>query len=81
MEFPCDFQIKVIGVNKDSFTPEITAIARKYYPKTEDAAIRQQPSGKGNYLALTLTVHAQDQKTLDALYSELTKHPDIKMVL
>jgi len=81
MEFPCDFQIKIIGVHTPLFESEITAIVRKHFPATADSAINSKPSQKGNYLAISVTVHALDQKSLDALYMELTKHPDIKMVL
>lgn len=81
MEFPCDFQIKVIGVNSDVFSAEVLNIARKYFPETKETSIRSQPSQQGNYLAITLTVYVQDQITLDSLYMDLTNHPDIKMVL
>ncbi len=81
MAFPCDFNIKVIGNNSASFVNEITAIVQKHYPGRKDDAICSQPSKQGNYLALTITVHALDQASLDALYRDLTKHPDIKMVL
>jgi len=81
MEFPCDFQIKIIGKNAGSFVSEIAAIVHKHYPNFKDTDIRTQASKQANYLALTVTVHALNQITLDALYTELTKHPDIKMVL
>ncbi len=81
MEFPCDFQIKVIGVNNDTFLLEMIQITRKHFPKTDDQAIRTQPSQQGNYLSLTITLYVEDQMTLDALYIELTAHPDTKMVL
>ena len=81
MEFPCDFQIKIVGISNDSFTIEVLRIARKYFPDTEETSIRSQASQQGNYLAITLSLYVQDQLTLDSLYMELTKHPDIKMVL
>ena len=81
MEFPCDFQIKIIGTNSDLFATEVLSIARKHFPDTKDTSIRSQASQQGNYLSITLTVYVQDQVTLDMLYMELTKHPDIKMVL
>lgn len=81
MTFPCEFPIKIIGKNTPVFTTDIPLIVRKYYPDTPDTAIRIQPSQQSSYIAITATVHACDQKTLDALYQELTQHPDIKMVL
>lgn len=81
MTFPCDFQIKIIGSNTESFAREIISIARKHFPDIADTAIQNKPSQQSNYLAISITLHVKDQITLDALYMELTKHPDIKMVL
>lgn len=81
IKFPCDFQIKIIGNHHETFEFEIVCIARKHFPDLGEAAIRSKKSQEGNYLSITITVYAKDQDTLDALYRELTKHPDIKMVL
>ena len=79
--FPCDFQIKIIGVNHASFKQDMTHIAENYFPLLKEAAVTQKPSKQGQYLALTISVWAQDKATLDALYTELSRHPDVKMVL
>jgi uncharacterized protein len=81
MEFPCDFPIKIIGKNSAVFATDVVAIARKHFPNTPDASIDSKSSEKSNYIAITVTVRALNQATLDALYLELTQHPDIKMVL
>lgn len=81
MEFPCDFPVKVIGKNSPTFATDVANVARKHYPDIEDSSICNKLSQQDKYLAITVTVHAQNQKTLDALYLELTTLPDIKMVL
>lgn len=81
MTFPCDFLIKIIGKNTSNYASDVTVIVHKHFPNTPADAICEQPSQHGNYLAIRVTVQALDQKTLDALYLELTQHPDIKMVL
>lgn len=81
MEFPCDFPIKVIGKNSATFAIDVANVARKHFPDILDSSICIKPSNQDKYLAITVTVYAQNQKTLDALYLELTKLPDIKMVL
>ena len=81
MTFPCDFQLKVIGKNSVYFDADVVNITRKHFPGTEDTCFRQQISQQSNYIAISVTVHALNQDTLDALYLELTQHPDIKMVL
>lgn len=81
MTFPCDFPIKIIGSYSSDFLTEITAIILKHYPTTPAGNILHKSSGGGNYLAITVTVHAIDQASLDAIYNELAKFPGIKMVL
>lgn len=81
MQFPCDFPLKIIGKNSDEFLNDINEIVRKHFPIAIEVTIQSNMSQQGNFLAITATVRAYDQATLDALYQELTKHPDIKMVL
>ena len=38
-------------------------------------------SPAGRYLSLTVTINARSREQLDALYSELSKHPKVAMVL
>ncbi len=81
MTFPCDFKLKIIGNNTESFVLDINVIARRHFPDLKDGAIHSQLSQQGNYLAISIDLHVQNQLTLDALYIELTQHPEIKMVL
>jgi uncharacterized protein len=81
MDFPCDFQIKIIGPNNEIFIKEMIAITRKHYCETKDSAIVSKTSQNNNFVAITITIYVKDQISLDALYTELSKHPDTKMVL
>jgi putative lipoic acid-binding regulatory protein len=81
MQFPCDFSIKIIGKNTDNFEADILNIARHFYPDLPNQAIKSQLSKNEKYRSLNLTVHAEEQTTLDHLYRALTQHPDVHMVL
>ena len=81
MQFPGDFSIKIIWKNLASFEADILTLTRQYYPETEDTAIRRQMSQHKKYCSFNITVYATNQATLDALYQELTQHPDAHMVL
>lgn len=81
MQFPCDFPLKIIGKNSKVFLLEIEGIVRNHFPIKNEVSIQHNLSHHGHYQAITATVRVHDQATLDALYHELTKHPDIKMVL
>ncbi len=81
LEFPSDFPVKIIGEVSEQFEDNMLAIVRRHHPDLEESAIRKNISGQGNYLAITVTVRAESQAALDALYAELSQHPDTKMVL
>jgi putative lipoic acid-binding regulatory protein len=81
IEYPCDFPIKVMGPHAPGFVASIGAVAQQFDPTFNPASIAQRPSSKGNYLGLTLTVHATSREQLDALYRALTSHPMVKYVL
>jgi putative lipoic acid-binding regulatory protein len=40
-----------------------------------------RPSAKGTYTGLTVTVRATSREMLDKLYTELSGHPMVKVVL
>ncbi len=81
LQFHCHFPIKIFGRNSANYYEEIKALVRQHFPDTPDSAILCQPSQKANYLSITATVYVDSKTKLDALYQDLTKHPDIKMVL
>lgn len=81
MTFPCDFPLKIIGKNTPTFQLEIEQIIRKHFSVLEEVSLTHQTSAQGHYFSLTATIRVYNQETLDALYIELTQHPDIKMVL
>jgi putative lipoic acid-binding regulatory protein len=81
IEFPCEFTIKIIGNNANSFEQDIRAIIFKHFANGKEIKISCKTSDKNNYIAISATVHAKSKEQLDAVYMELTKHPDAKMVL
>ena len=79
--FPCEFPIKVMGMNSDSFENEIVMIANQHVDNLGEAAIKSRPSSSAKYLSVTVTVTATSREQLDNLYRAFNKHPDVKMVL
>lgn len=81
IEFPCLFPIKIMGVNTPLFVEQIKQSTIKHFPNFEDKDLTQKLSAKSNYLALTVTVLAQNQEMLDEFYREVTKNEYVRMVL
>jgi putative lipoic acid-binding regulatory protein len=81
LEFPCDFPIKMMGRD----TPEFHITARKLVEKhagpLEDSAIQSSLSRNGRFVSITITVNAESQKQLDAIYYEATANEDVLMAL
>ena len=71
-EFPCDYPLKVMGKRTDDFRSLVLGIVQKHAGSIAPANIVERPSKDGNYLSLTITLHAQSKAQLDALYRDLT---------
>lgn len=81
IEYPSEFPIKVMGPKVDGFVAAMVAVARRFDPGFDASTIQLRPSRAGNYLGITLLVTATSREQLDALYSELSSHPMVKVVL
>ena len=81
IEYPIDFPIKVMGLNRPEFTAAMTALVLRHAPDFDLTTIEVRPSREGRYLSLTMTIHATGREQLDALYRELSDHPMVTMAL
>ena len=81
IEFPCDFPIKVMGINDPGFVPSLVALAQQFDPQFNPDTVTLRASRQGTYQAATLTVRALNQAQLDGLYLRLTQNPLVKVVL
>ncbi|MDE1949743.1 MAG: DUF493 family protein [Burkholderiales bacterium] len=81
LDYPSPFPIKVMGAAVEGFEQAVIAVARQFDPDFDASTIERRPSGKGNYLGLTITVTATSREQLDELYRTLSTHPMVKVVL
>lgn len=81
LEFPCDFPLKVMGKAEDSLAQVVIEIVTRHAPDFDAATMEMRASSGGNYLSFTCTVVATSKPQLDALYTELTSHPLVKVAL
>jgi uncharacterized protein len=80
LEFPCQFPIKAMGKNNLEFDLLVIEIVRRHVPENEKA-VTTRPSKDGNYLAVTVLIQATSKQQLDAIYQDLTDHPQVLMAL
>jgi putative lipoic acid-binding regulatory protein len=81
LEFPCNFPIKLFGLNQAGLETLILAIVRSHVPDITADALSSRLSKGGKYTAVTITVCAQSQSQLDAIYRDLTACVEIVMAL
>lgn len=81
LQFPCDFPIKIMGVGDPEFAQMVLELVRRHSPDLDEARVKIQPSRTGRYQSVTVVVAARDRAHLDALYQDLSDHPQIKLAL
>lgn len=81
LSFPCAFPIKVMGRREDGFAQAVLEITLRHAPDFRPETIEMRTSKNGRYLSLTVTIDARSREQLDGLYSELSGHPMVMMVL
>lgn len=79
--FPCQFPIKVMGETNDQFAPMIAAAIQQLAPQFNANHISARGSAEGKYTSLTCTVYVESKSQLDAIYTMLSQHPMVKVVL
>lgn len=81
LTFPCVFPMKVVGRREDGFAQTVSEIVLRHATDFRPQTMEMRSSKNGRYLSLTVTINAKSREQLDALYSELSKHPMVMMVL
>ena len=81
LQFPCDFPLKIMGLQAEGFVPAVVEVVRRHAPDFDPASVRLRASRGGTYLSCTCTIRATSRAQLDDLYRALTAHPLVKVVL
>ena len=81
LEFPCDFPLKIMGATVDAFAQTVLEVVLRHAPDFDGTTMEMRPSSGGKYISLTCTIRATSKPQLDALYTELSSHPMVKVVL
>ncbi|MCX8514650.1 MAG: DUF493 domain-containing protein [Burkholderiales bacterium] len=82
LQFPCDFIIKIMGLNTAEFVTDIAAIITEHYELfNPDIHLVTKQSSNGKYLSISVTIKAQSQQHLDNIYISINKHKLVKFVL
>ena len=80
-EFPCRFPIKMMGRDDNRFRNVAVELVEAHVGRVSEDAISAASSSKGNFLSITVTIHAQNQEQLDDIYQALSDHDEILVAL
>ncbi|MFP6807714.1 MAG: DUF493 domain-containing protein [Pseudomonadales bacterium] len=81
IEFPCEYPIKVIGDAVPGFLDEILGIVSRYDETVTSKKVKERPSSKGKYTALTIKLWATGEPQLKSMFAELKACTAVRMVL
>lgn len=82
IEFPCEhYPIKVLGISDGNLETAVVEIVRRHDHAFEPTSVQIQPSSRGNYASVRLSILATGEPQLKALHAELIAHPLVKLVL
>ena len=81
LEFPCEFPIKIMGRDTVEFHVIARGLVEKHTGPLADDAIRRSLSRKGRFVSITITVTAESQEQLDAIYRDVSGHEDVLVAL
>lgn len=79
--FPCDFPIKIMGRCDCELESLVVEIINRHVEDLGEGAVKIRPSGKGNFVSVTVTVKAHSREQLDNIYLELTAREEVLMAL
>ena len=80
-QFPCDYEIKAMGLDDGNFHEVVIQIIRRHSADIRDDSLRQRASRGGKYVSVSIVIEAQSREQLDAIYDDLTAHDKVLMRL
>lgn len=80
-EFPCEYEIKAMGVDEGGFDRLVVEIIRRHSDRVREDSVRLRASRGGKYVSVSVVIEAESRAQLDAIYDALTAHEKVLMRL
>lgn len=78
-QFPMDFPLKVMGLQREGFIEDVVAMVQRHAPN--DYLPKHAPSANGKYLSVTLVLRAESREQIDTIYRAVWTIEGVKYVL
>lgn len=79
IEFPCDYPIRIIGVDDDDYRKRVVEVVKRHAQIVSDVRVRASRGAK--YLSVAVEIRATGEPQLRALHAELLATGGVKLVL
>jgi len=79
--FPCQFPIKIMGRCDCELESLVVEVVNRHVTNLAENAVSTRPSGKGNFMSVTVTITAISREQIDNIYLELTARDEVLMAL
>lgn len=84
LEFPCSFPIKAFGSAEQGagdFAELVLSLVQQHAEGVTAQHLSKNRSKNGRFIAVTITITADSQQQLDAIYQSLSDHERVVMSL
>ncbi len=79
IDFPCQFQLKVLGEARDDFAIDVCAALNQVVPGEYIPTVR--PSRNGNYHSVTVSFFCVSKPILDQVHKTVYQVSGVRMLL
>ena len=80
-KFPCEYPIKVFGLNQPKIEESVCLIIENYVGKLHKNQVSIKNSSKGKYVSITIRIIATSRQQLDSINADLQKSPLVSYLL
>ena len=80
-EFPCEYQVKAMGLDDGRFHEVVIEIIRRHCDNVREDSLSSRASRTGKYVSVSIVIEASSREQLDAIYDDLTTHEKVLMRL
>ena len=82
LDFPCRFEIKVMGRSSNRFSALVASIFTRHLREREDLLqVLEKYSRRRNYVSVTYVIRARHKEQLRAIYLDLSRCDAVLMAL
>ncbi|MCF6300984.1 MAG: DUF493 domain-containing protein [Proteobacteria bacterium] len=80
-EFPCEYPIKIMGLNTVEFYQQIVNAVKVHVPEVSTHSIKTRTSSSAKYQSITILVYARSKQHLIDIYQDIKTIDGVKWTL